>query len=35
MKRAVRRSLEKSRRIEKLSVARRQGAHELASGPGP
>ena len=35
MKRAVRRSLEKSRRIEKLSVARRQGAHELVSGPSP
>ena len=35
MKRAVRRSLEKSRRIERLSVARRQGAHELVSGPSP
>ena len=35
LKRAVRRSLEKSRRIEKLSVPRRLGAHEVASGPSP
>ena len=35
MKRAVRRSLEKSRRIEKHGIARRQGAHELVSGPSP